>query len=174
MTWKADPAKAISASELYELYSSHKLVFENLVAFLDVCKSLASNCRVIHIKEVGGQCVASVIVSTVTDREGATLELVPVPDYFRVREEFQVPFREAMLPVLADLFDVHGVRRVTSLITRHRNKTRKAITMLGFRPEGEMQDAVQLRGRDPESLLIYGMTIKGYEWLKKEVGDVAH
>lgn len=159
--------------EIYEIFERHKLVPEGLVAFLDLCKSMSRDARVVRIAD-GQDVVAEVIVSGVVDHEGATVEFIPVPRFFHNGDASgSSNLRMAMDPVLADLFMVHQVRRVTSLVTQHRNKTRTALKALGFKHEGGLEDGVQLRGRDPETLMIYGMTRKRYLSMKKEVRDVA-
>ena len=94
------------------------------------------------------------------------MDFIPVAKHFR--SGFHEHFKEAMAPIIDDLFNGFGVRRVTSAIPESRSRTKKALCVLGFSVEGRLREAVRLHGKPPEDLRMLGMVRSDYD---KEYGD---
>ncbi len=99
----------------------------------------------------------------------ASLDLIPVPEYYRSIPEFEGALRGAIREHLGPLFE-NGTRRVTAIVPISRNRTKKALRVAGFEHEGRMKDAVLLHHKpdEPEDAWVMGMTRDRYS---EEYGD---
>ena len=152
MTWTIELLDT-PAEEVYALLKRHRLVPDSRFAAAAACKVLASGDH--HRIFDGESVVADLFVSGVLDDDTAAVDLVPVPRYFRTG--FDVPFAEATAPVFDALFVERGIRRITAIVPASRSRTKRALKSIGFKPEGNMTDGLNLYKTGVEDLKILGL-----------------
>jgi hypothetical protein len=160
MTWTLRKKDGVTPQNVYDLAKDHRLDWEALPDFIDVCKATASMCDWYDIM-ADDVYAGTILITGVVDEVSATIELIPVPAFFV--GDYAGKVKDAILPILDDLFIAHDVRRVTSMVPYSRFRTRKALIACGFVREGAMRQGVQFRRRDPEDLLILGMTVEDHK-----------
>ena len=166
MNWTAVPVapEKVTAEALYELGHKHRLVPENTDLAIEYFRSMSQNCAMVKITD-GDQEIATVIFSDIMDGETAMVDLVPNAKYFspvdekgsQIENPCYEQTREVLKPILDKLMGARDLRRITSMIPKSRSRTMKALRECGFKKEGVMRKGVQLKGHQPEDLVIMGM-----------------
>lgn len=162
MTWTAvpvDPEK-VTAKYLFDLSDKHRLIPENMVNAIDYYKAVSPGCRIIEIRD-GDDLVGELIISNIMDGESATVDFVPVPEYFAYGEPYEDGMRIALSKVFARLMEGRNLRRLTAMIPKTRSRAGKALRACGFKKEGVMRDAIKFNGRPVEDVVIMGLLPKG-------------
>jgi len=167
MTWSAIavPQEEITAEMLFELSKKHRLVQEDAELAVDRLVAISPGCIVFEIKDEEERVIATAIISDIRDGESADVDLVPVTKYFSPVGKDGQPngtqcnelVRDALQPIFLRLLEGRGLRRLTAMIPKSRSRTFKALRECGFRKEGVMRDAIQLKGQGPEDVVIMGM-----------------
>ncbi len=149
---------------LFDLIKKHRMLPDNVDVAVAYCRTAAASCLVLQIMNEDHEKVADAIISEIIDGDSATLDLMVVSKFYARfkadKTENDVPFndltRDALRPALSRLVEARKLRRITAAIPRSRNRTFNALMACGFEYEGRMRQAVKLRGKDPEDLVIMG------------------
>jgi hypothetical protein len=161
MAWTAELSEDMSPNVVYEVLKKHRLLPESVVASASVCNAVGTSGVRFTVKDETGEHVADVFVSDVEEGETAAIDLIPVAKHFRTG--YHEDFKAAMSPILHDLFEGFGVRRVSSALPESRSRTKRALCVLGFKVEGRIRDAVKLHGKPPEDLRVLGLLRSEYD-----------
>jgi len=168
MNWVAVPVDPteVTAEALYELGDKHRLVPENADLAIEHFRAMSSRCAMLRVdEEETGKEIAVVLFSDIVDGESATVDLVPRSEYFSPVDRRGNPIenpcyekiKDALQPIFVKLIEGRDLRRLTAMVPKSRSRTFKALRECGFRKEGVMRQAIKLKGRDPEDLVIMGM-----------------
>ena len=156
MTWtlgKIAPEK-LTPVALYDLSKKHNLVPDSTHQALRCYQNMAVNSMALKIKD-GDQEIATIVISSVVERECADLDLIPKGQYFQRR--YKQSLIKAMQPLWLVLFEQLRLRRVTSYVPESRSRTRKALKAVGFKTEGIIREGIKLARKDPEDLYVMGL-----------------
>ncbi len=158
MTWRAVavPTEEVTPEFLYNLGTSHRLVPESLVDAIEYYKAICPLCRVIEVKD-GDEDIATLVLSSIADGSSADVDFIPMPQHFSYGKPYAEGMKESMVPVFKRLLEGRNLRRLTAQIPKSRSRTCKALTACGFKKEGVMRDAIKLRGREVEDIVIMGL-----------------
>ena len=165
MEWTLVEYGPANPKDIFDLLSKHKLLPESVELSASLCNSVGSDGQRYQVVD-GDTLIADIIVSSVMPGEACSVDVVPVAKHFR--SGYHDKIREAVQPLLAELFDGYNVRRVSAVVPATRSRTKKLLSSLGFVAEGRQRDALKLYGKEPEDLRMLGMTRREYD---KEYGD---
>ena len=163
--WQATEFPPPTGEDVYELLQKHRLAQQSTELTIAICKEAASG-RYFQVVSPEDGLIAHVFVTGMFRGEQANITVVPITKHFR--SGFDEPFHSAMAPVLRDLFDVHGVRRLNAESPKSRSRTKRALCSLGFVSEGKAADGVQMLGEKPEDLKLLGLTARNYAKTRRE------
>jgi hypothetical protein len=157
-------AATVTPEYLFDLIKRHRMLPDNVDVAVAYCRNAAASCIVLQVMNEDHEKVADAILSEIVDGDSATLDLMVVSKFYARfnadKTENGVPFndltRDALRPALVRLVEARKLRRITAAIPRSRNRTFSALVACGFNREGVMRQAVKLRGKDPEDLVIMG------------------
>jgi hypothetical protein len=168
MKWHASKRPSVFPADLYDLARQHRLVPRDLVSAVSSYKAMASMVQWWTLASDESDQVGDCLVVVMPDGT-AQLDLVPVPEYFAPHLDYKPAFKDAIYPVLAEIFG-QGVRRISSRVPESRGRTKKALISVGFRFEGKAIRGVQFYGREPEDEFLLAM-LPDY---MKEAGNELH
>jgi hypothetical protein len=156
MIWtlgKIAPEK-LTPVALYDLSKKHNLVPDSTHQALRCYQNLATNSMALKLKD-GDEEVATIVISSLVERECAELDLIPKGSYFQRR--YKKSLVTALGPLWLVLFNHMQLRRITSFVPRSRARTRRALKAVGFRVEGVIREGIKLARKDPEDLYVMGL-----------------
>ena len=154
MTWALVENKEVNPQSVYEILKHHRLLPASVELAANACNNIAIGGSHFVLLD-GAENVASIFVSCIVSGETAQIDLVPVTRYFRTG--FDEPLRDAVTPLLDVMFKEFSLRRITSMFPASRSRTKRALSTLGFVPEGRIRDGVVLYNRPPEDIRVLGL-----------------
>lgn len=154
--WKYSEVE-IQPEDAMAFLKHHRLMPDAISEAVSACAHLA-RCKVVEFT-ANDHLAGRMFVGSDDGVGVASLDLIPVPEYYRSVPEFEEAIRSAVAEFLAPLFE-NGTRRVTAIVPISRNRTKKALRVAGFEHEGRMKDAVLLHHKpdEPEDAWVMGMT----------------
>lgn len=161
MTWipVAVNPEEVTAEYLYDMAKKHRLIPANMADAVMYFKGICSNCAVIAVNDnETGEDVGHVIFTEIADNESAQVDFIPKPKFFSsANPTFRDDINEALSPVFESLIEGRNLRRITAMVPRTRNRTKKALAACGFKKEGIIRKGVKFVGKDAEDIIIMGL-----------------
>ena len=155
MKWELVPVDTLQPVDLYDLAQRHCLVPDNLPFAIQKFRTMASSARLFEVRHEE-RVVANIIVSGIVEGEDGYIDFIPDVKRF-ANDSFKRPLKEAVGPLLRELFQLYRLRRMTAQTPAARTRTVKALLELGFEQEGHIREAVKFRGKKPEDVLLFGL-----------------
>jgi len=166
MAWELK-AHDWSEEEILELVIRHRLMPSNPVEAASACCALNGSDQ--YVLMDGDVEVGKVFLNIDESKVSGSLDLIPVPKYFRAESDYSEEFRAAMADALREAFANSGFRRMTAFVPDSRGRTKKALRSLGFKLEGRISEGILFRRKDePEDLYVLGLCSRDFA---KEYGD---
>jgi len=154
-TAKVIPREFVSAEFLYDISKRHGLLHARPAASVANLLTTARDAEV-YTMYAGDEHVATLILSRITPGWAGECDLIPVHKFFRGHQSNNL--RDAARPILLDAMDRHELLRLTAWVPVSRARAVRALQSCGFQIEGTMRRAVQLNGKEPEDLIVLGLT----------------
>jgi len=167
MEWTLGPY-AWDEEDILEMILRHRLMPVNPLEAAASCCAIRRSDQSVLLE--GDEVVGKVFVNIQESRATGSIDLIPVPKYFRSVDDYREQLRGAMVGMLKDIFAQPGFRRLSAYVPDSRGRTKKALRAIGFKMEGKIRDGVHFRRSDsPEDLYVLGLTASDFD---KEYGDV--
>lgn len=161
MTWipVAVQKDEVTAEYLYDLAKRHRLIPANMADSVMYFKGICEDCAVILVvDDETDEEIGHAIFTEIADNESAQVDFIPKPKYFSgARPTFREEISDALKPVFKSLIDGRNLRRITAMVPRTRNRTKKALAACGFKKEGIIREGVKFVGKDAEDIIIMGL-----------------